>query len=122
MKKWWSMALAMFLFLFPVAASADKSMHCGSRIISIGDSKSRVLRYCGSPTWRDRWVEERIERVVGRPYSNGSPYLGTRIPVATIVRVTVEEWGYNRGSSYFIRTLTFENNRLIDIVTGEYGY
>jgi hypothetical protein len=88
----------------------------------VGDSRYEVLRKCGEPSWRDAWEEERLERVGGIPYFDGSPYYASRVPFLANVHVWVEEWVYNRGPSRFIRVLRFENNRLIDIEVGDYGY
>jgi hypothetical protein len=38
------------------------------------------------------------------------------------VHVTIEEWIYNFGPTQFMRILRFENNKLIEIETGDYGY
>ncbi len=95
---------------------------CGSRLVAVGDSRFEVLRKCGEPSWRDAWEEERLERVGGVPYLDGSPYVASRLPILVNVHVLVEEWVYNRGSSRFIRVLRFENNRLVDIQVGGYGY
>ncbi len=95
---------------------------CGSRLVSVGDSRYEVLAKCGEPSWRDAWEEERLERVGGVPYIDGSPYYASRVPIFTNVHVLIEEWVYNRGSSRFMRILRFENNRLINIEVGDYGY
>jgi hypothetical protein len=36
--------------------------------------------------------------------------------------VTVEQWIYDLGRTQFTRILTFENNRLARIETGDYGH
>lgn len=95
---------------------------CGSRLVAVGDSRFEVLRKCGEPSWRDAWEEERLERVGGVPYFDGSPFYASRVPILVNVHVLVEEWVYNRGSSRFMRILRFENNRLVDIQVGDYGF
>lgn len=95
---------------------------CGSRLVAVGDSRFEVLRKCGEPSWRDAWEEERLERVGGIPYFDGSPFYASRVPTLVNVHVLVEEWVYNRGPTRFMRVLRFENNRLIDIQVGDYGY
>lgn len=115
--------VALLVLISFVAAVEDASaFRCGNRLANIGDTKGEVLRSCGEPTWRDVWGEDRIERVVGYPYAVGSYYVGTRIPIYTVVHVIVEEWTYNLGPNQFMRILRFENNRLVDIQTGDYGY
>ncbi len=110
-------ALAM-----PLTGGASGTFQCGSRIMSFGASKSEVLYRCGSPTWTDSWEEERVERVFGFPRTGESYYYGTRIPLFTVVRVLIEEWTYNLGPNRFTRVLLFENNRLVRVDTGGYGY
>lgn len=98
------------------------AFRCGSKLLSVGNTKDQVLNNCGPPTSENSWEEERLERVYGSPYSPGGPFSGTRVPLLTIVYVRIDEWTYNFGPSYFMRTLRFENNRLVDIQTGSYGY
>lgn len=106
----------------PAWARSVSRFECGSRLVSVGDSRYEVLAKCGEPSWRDAWEEERLERVGGVPYIDGSPYYASRVPIFTNVHVLIEEWVYNRGSSRFMRILRFENNRLINIEVGDYGY
>lgn len=123
--------LSLVLFLAAGLCTADGSsrwtrsvsrFECGSRLVAVGDSRFEVLRKCGEPSWRDAWEEERLERVGGVPYFNGSPFYASRVPILVNVHVLVEEWVYNRGPTRFMRVLRFENNRLIDIQVGDYGY
>jgi hypothetical protein len=103
-------------------ARSVNRFECGSRLVSVGESRFEVLSKCGDPSWRDAWEEERLERVGGVPYYDGSPYYASRVPIFNNVHVWIEEWVYNRGPSRFIRVLRFENNRLINIEVGDYGY
>jgi len=103
------------------APDSSFAFRCGSRLISLGATRGEVIDKCGPPNWQDSWEEDRLERVSGIPYSPNGSFSGTRVPFVTIVRVTVEEWTYNFGSSYFMRILRFENNRLKKIETGGYG-
>ncbi len=115
-------ALAVFSILSLTLAGSASAFRCGTRLISVGDTRSEVLSRCGEPSWVDNWEEDRVERVFGWPYYTGSPYAGTRYPLYIVVRVTVEEWTYNMGPSHFIRILRFENGRIVSIETGDYGY
>jgi hypothetical protein len=54
---------------------------------------------CGKPTSADRRIEE-------RPHGQ---------------LVTVDELFYDRGPQEFVRTLRFENGRLVRIDSGDYG-
>ena len=116
-------ALCVLALAFILSAPEEAfAVRCGNKLLSIGDTKAEVIRKCGQPTWQDSWQEERIERVFAKPYSLKGPFSGTRVPLATVVHVTLDEWVYNFGPSYFMRTLRFENNRLTEIETGDYGY
>ncbi len=121
------LVLSLSVWLFPASgasawARSVSRFDCGSRLVSVGDSRYEVLAKCGEPSWRDAWEEERLERVGGVPYMDGSPYYASRVPIFTNVHVLIEEWVYNRGSSRFMRIRRFENNRLINIEVGDYGY
>lgn len=116
------MLLGLLVMAVLAAAGDADAFRCGSKLVKVGDSKGDILRRCGAPTWRDSWQEERIERVFGAPYSLGGKSWVTRVPVAAVVTVTLEEWTYNLGSSQFMRILRFENNKLVNIETGDYGY
>lgn len=106
------------------ASSGSRTFQCGTRLVYLGDSKGEVLHKCGSPSWEDGWYEDRVEALAGaRPYTTRpTDPLGARIPLYSVLRVWVDEWTYNPGPTQFIRTLRFENGRLVNIETGDYGY
>lgn len=117
---------AVILLCFgPASTTWGRSVNrfeCGSRFVSLGDSRFEVLSKCGQPSWRDAWEEERLERVYGAPYRDQGYDYELRVPLFNKVYVRIEEWVYNRGPQRFIRVLRFENNRLIRIEVGDYGY
>lgn len=98
---------------------------CGTKLISEGDFKPRVLAECGEPTHIEVWLEERV-------YDYYAPYYGNdiyeperhtyRTPFLVKEHVTVERWTYNLGNHKLIRYLRFENGRLVLVTTGEHGY
>lgn len=117
--------LSIVLFLVVVGlvlASNATAFRCGNSLVEVGDRKSEVMRQCGPPTWVDSWDEDRLERFYAPPYTTGTKQQTVRVPIFTNVRVTVEEWTYNLGPTQFMRILRFENGKLIDIATGDYGY
>lgn len=114
--------LVILAAMFSMSSDAALAFRCGTRLVNIGDLKAQVLGKCGPPDQVDFWEEERIERVFGFSYSDDGYCLGTRVPTAAAVRVPREEWTYNSGPTQFIRILKFENNRLVGIETGGYGY
>lgn len=79
---------------------ADDGFQCGNRLITLGDLKSDVLLVCGSPLIRDQHREVRGE---GRER----------------VTVLIDVWTYDAGPHSFLRTLTFENGRLVEILAGQ---
>lgn len=87
---------------------ASESMKCGNRLVSIGDNKAEVFIRCGAPVWQDDWVDALVEHREG---------LGERY-----VTTERERWIYNFGANSFLRFLSFENGRLVEIATGERGY
>lgn len=109
------------------------ALRCRGNVIDIGTPKPEVLAHCGEPTWVEERREKRLIRdchprrygndfkwrdrnYYRRRYQSGGPY------DACVIYIDIEEWFYNFGSSRFTQTLLFENNRLIDIIEGDYGY
>ncbi len=91
-----------------VSAQASETMRCGNRLVSVGDTKAEVVARCGTPAWRDRWTEKLI--------ADFGEAAEQRISTAR------ELWLYNFGPREFVRLLTFENGRLVNVDTGEHGY
>lgn len=99
------------------------AMRCGSRIISEGDPRERVLNECGSPADSESWEEERYYDYDAPPpaYQHrefqryGNAY---RVKV----HVKVELWTYNYGPSRFMDFVRFENGKVRKIESGGYGY
>ena len=100
---------------------SEGSLRCSGRIVSRGDTKYEVLSKCGEPTWSEFYQEERLARDFYNPYVFDGRRQ-SRVPRFVREIVFVEEWIYNFGSTKFLRYLTFENGRLVDIEIGEYGY
>jgi hypothetical protein len=115
--------------LTPLLAGAT-SIRCGTRLISVGDYKARVLAECGEPDHVQVWEEERIYGFQHHPgrygvYENyeyvhpenrlGSPYRVRQL-------VVVEEWTYNYGPTRFLNHLRLENGIVRRIFSGDYGY
>lgn len=116
-----SVAVVVMSALILVTFHAAAAFRCGNKLVSVGDTKSEVLNTCGQPNWVDSWEEERLFRGTGQALINKGQNFGAQVPVATLIRVTIEEWTYNLGPTQFIRILRFENGRLRDIETGDYG-
>ena len=110
------------LTLIAWAAPAE-AMRCGSRLISEGDPKERLLNECGPPSNVESWEEERYYNYDAPP----PPYLykeyeyyGNAYRVK--VHVNVEVWTYNYGPSRFIDYVRIENGKVRKIYSGGYGY
>jgi hypothetical protein len=100
-----------------------EAMRCGSRLISEGDPKERLLNECGPPSNVEAWEEERYYNYDAPP----PPYLykeyeyyGNAYRVK--VHVNVEVWTYNYGPSRFIDYVRIENGKVRKIYSGGYGY
>lgn len=110
------------ILLFAFQPIPAYGFRCGTRVISVGDSKFRVLSECGKPAYVEMWEEERILRDFYYPHypdEENQPY---REPFLVKQHVTIERWTYNLGVLKFIRYLTFENGTLVKIATGRHGY
>lgn len=101
-------------------ASAD-SMRCGSRLVSTGDSKAKVLLRCGEPFHREPLGEKKSEEVGKTTVVEVAP---GRVEVTEKEKTEatvkpVERWYYSFGRAHFIRILTFEGDELTEIVLGD---
>ena len=89
--------LVIIMVTFPIEAVAkDTSLRCGNSLISIGDSKSRLLYHCGEP---------HLTEVIGyskRPESNDK------------IEFLVESWTYDISRSHFY-IITFFGGRVKNI-------
>jgi hypothetical protein len=111
--------MIVMLLVFSQVTAAD--LRCGTRIITLGERKYDVLRKCGEPSNVTSWDEIRTKKEFGTGVLDPDPGF-RRWPLWVEELVTIEEWEYNFGSNQFIRYLVFENNRLIRITEGDYGY
>ena len=108
-----SFALAALLLAFALPASAD-GMRCGSKLMTTGDPRAKVLQFCGEPA--DVQTRSILRRPTfdfgGRIYSYGDGF----------VEVPVEIWTYNFGPDKLMRQIRFVDGRIEDIETLGYGY
>lgn len=116
--------LWIFLILSALAvtgktASADSSLRCGTRLISIGSPMEKVLETCGEPQQRHRWEES-----PGSDIFRIFDYEAERYHLPELIHgpLHMERWTYNLGPNRFIRYLVFENGILIRIRTGDKGH
>jgi hypothetical protein len=101
----WAFILIVGLLLFPPAAqSKDTSMRCGTDLIDIGNSKSRVAYLCGQP-----FSKEIIGQTKVADNKSGIEFIVERWTYDTSV---VERWTYDTSVGYFT-ILTFKGDRLV---------
>ena len=102
-------------------ASQASSLRCGSRLITPGDFKDKLIEECGEPDFVEVWEEDRIHDYYLPGFEErGRERYGQ--PRRVIVHVIVEEWTYNHGSHRFMDHVRIENGRVREITSGQYGY
>ena len=119
-----------FCFLIAMSGQAfGDAFWCGSKLVLDGATKYEVLSKCGEPDYKEVRTEKRIKRDFYRDlFSQRFPdqYRQERDlyrdPLFTVEEVVIEEWTYNFGPTKFIRYLLFEDGRLVNISTGDYGF
>ncbi len=114
----------IILFGIMAAAGSAHGFRCDGKIVTEGDHAYDVLAKCGEPDYVDAWEQERSRRDFHRPLEpqkqrDHEPY---REPSLVKEQVLVEVWTYNLGRQRLTRYLRFENGRLVEITTGDYGY
>jgi len=127
--KMYNYCLAMLLLVGMSSISyAEANMRCGSKVISVGDSKAEVLLKCGEPLLRDTvGVKEESKRInipltsesgnaVQDAAANTNP---AEVQRKESITKTVDQWTYNQGSGQLLKILTFEGGELVDIATGD---
>lgn len=115
----------LIILIFVLVASHPVfalGFRCGTRIITVGDTKSKVIAQCGEPNYIEEWEEERIMRDFHYPTYPERRYEWDERPYWVKIFVKMEEWSYNFGPTRLIYYLRFRNGRLVKITTGERGY
>lgn len=104
---------AAALLAFAAPASAD-AMRCGSKLISTGDTRSKVQQMCGEPT------DVQTRTILRRPFRN---FHGRLIYFDDgLIEIPVEVWTYNFGPYKLMRRVRFIDGMVDDIDTLGYGY
>ena len=97
-------------------------LRCGTRLITVGDPKLKVISECGVPDYKEEWVEERIMRDFHSSAYFKDDYEWGREPFLVKTLVKIEEWYYNFGRTRLTHYLRFRKGKLIKITIGERGY
>jgi hypothetical protein len=105
--------IPFFLCAWVVVAEPADAMRCARALVSEGDHKVDVYRKCGQPVSIEARVYYKSLRV-----SHPHHHVHQEISIP----IEVEEWVYNFGPHRLMRWLRFENDRLIQIQTLQYGY
>ena len=112
----WAALLAGLLLA--AQASADRSIRCDGRIVSVGAFKEQVRDKCGEPDHLEEW-EEGQNTVISEYYDyEKERYILPRFIPGPI---RMERWTYNFGSTRLIHYLYFKNGKLHRIETGDKG-
>jgi hypothetical protein len=102
-------ALAVLLLLsFPFSLHAFR---CGDGLVTVGDSKGKVLIVCGKPTFKEKVGDKET-----RKQGTGTKTKGVKSSK------TLEQWTYNCGKDDFIYILTFEGGKLTKETTDGRGH
>ena len=107
----WLLALGLSF----AAADQAYAFRCGTKLVTEGDTRSKVVATCGEPTEiesRRAILRRPIEWIDGRLYTVGEG----------LVEIPVDVWIYNLGPRKLMRRLRFEDGRLVSIETLGYGY
>jgi Protein of unknown function (DUF2845) len=110
MKAW----LPLLLLALAATAPADAAFRCGTKLVTEGDTRAEVLAKCGDP------VDVERRTVLRQPYvyRHGRP-----LRVYTdVIEIPIEIWIYNLGPSKLMRRIHFEDGRVVEIETLDYGY
>lgn len=116
-------ALALLLLAIPVNSHAETTMRCGSKVISVGDSKAEILLKCGEPMLKESVGTKEESRRIDIPLTS-EPSGETDDADPAVIRnkesvtKTVDHWTYNQGSGKLLKILVFEGSELVEIATG----
>jgi hypothetical protein len=116
-----ALAAAFALMLAgPSSARGEDGFRCPTgRLVSLGDHLVEVRNKCGDPDYVGQRVEKRKRREKVRQHS-GAGY-SEEVMEEREVEILLDEWIYDLGPKKFMRTAVFENGRVVQTATGDYG-
>jgi len=108
------LSLVSLILLCP-RAEAD-TLRCGSRLVSVGDSREKAAEVCGEPD--ERTYEEAFHDTW---FSQLYDYRQDRYQAPRLIKgpIVLETWTYRFGANRLPHFLYFEDGRLIRIETGD---
>ena len=116
-KAWRAWALGLTALSSAAAWAAD-SLRCGSYLVGIGDTQSRVLQVCGEPqrAFQDGFIEQTVRHSDGFMPSPGQPLPGVQTEIRRLI--PVYRWEYNLGAGTFLQILIFHGDVLVAVADG----
>ena len=118
----------VMLLLMTSVIHAEGGMRCGSRLISVGDSKADVLLKCGAPMLKEAVGLKEYSKRIDIPLTSESNSIekstteGNRdtavVKRGETVTKTIDQWTYNQGTGKLLKILVFEGGELIAIKNG----
>jgi hypothetical protein len=106
-------ASVLSIMVLVVTIGSALALDCHGRLVVIGASPWEVKERCGEPTA----IEDVMKHLPQRAYD---PISQTSVYILVPVQQSI--WTYNFGSTRFLYYLTFQEGKLIDITTGDYGH
>lgn len=105
-------ALLGAVLLVGLSGGVASAMRCGTRLVSRGDGRAKVLALCGRPLD----VQRRVLYAFQRAGYGGFWGVGYHLPIV------VEVWVYNLGPNRLMRELIFQNGTMLREDTVGYGF
>ena len=101
-------------------AGADSGFRCPSgRLVSTGDHMTEVRDKCGDPDFVTQRTEKRKVKVKVRRWTE--THVQEEVTEEREVEILIDEWTYDLGPERFVRFVSFENARVVNVSTGHYG-
>ena len=110
--------VAVFLTLGQ-GVRADDGFRCRTgRLVSVGDAMKEVRDRCGEP---DDVTTRTERRKVKHRYTRRVGGVVETVEEEQEVEIPLDEWTYDMGPHALTRYVTFENGRVVNVATGDYG-
>ena len=104
MKK--NIILVIPLILFILSYTLESyAFRCGETLVSVGDSKVKVLQECGKPTSKEKVGTKKVRRYRKGDHYNLERHSSQQRSFKEVTK-PVEKWYYNCGKNDFISLLS----------------
>jgi hypothetical protein len=113
MRRMVRVATGVAILVLVATIGSARALDCHGRLVVLGASPWDVKERCGEPSAIDDVVKQFPQRAYD-PISQTTVYI--------LVPVQQSIWTYNFGPTRFVYYLTFQDGKLIEITTGEYGH